>query len=362
MAVIPTGPREERAKSHGRVLGCVPYLLAALVCALLAQCQPDPDGTSAGSETTAPPPEAAGLTDGTYTGPAGTGPAADDGNLMEPIFGERRLAKEAIEIDALALMPADLPISEEARQEIADLLRAMQPLDPTLTSDHHDRWFILNKRRIDALMLDTRKDVGFAALHAFTNYPKRDNAVRRTLLGVGARVSPDEAAPLLAELSFNYGHNIEDRAEALLLLGEIAPETFFEGARPYLERQKQPFQTAPQDEFFARGWMNACNASETSPVPMMSQIATNLALGDYARVFAIERLGDHATDPLARAALQTVLVESTGNGYLRRKSAQSVLRGFPREQSCALLASVMELESDINMKRFLDDMIQTNCR
>lgn len=303
-------------------------------------------------------------------GPAGTAPAGSatftpsisPEDLIEPLVGERRLAPDALEIDALALMPEDLPISDEDREQVAELLRSLQPLDPTLTSDHHDRWFMDNKILVERLEATSRPQVGWAALHAFTNYPQRHHSIRRTLLALGARVSPKEAEPLLAELAFTYGHFIEDRSEALLLLAEVNPETFFAGAEAHIQRQGKPKQTAPNDEFFVEGWRVACERSGRSPVPMMAQVATNYALEPYARVIAVRSLAAHADDPRASGAIRTTLVESTGNGYLRMVSAQTVLASFPKETACELLTEVRGRESDVNFARFLDDVIQTNCR
>ncbi|MEM1452454.1 MAG: hypothetical protein AAF957_11600 [Planctomycetota bacterium] len=353
--------RFERAKSHAaKVTVVLLPLVAAGAPWGLVGCGPAEVETPEAHDSSADPGAGEGA-DGPSTD-SGSTAATDDLDLMVPIFGERRLAKDAIEIDPYVLVPRDQPVSEEARQVIVDLVRALQPLDPTLTSDHHDRWFIENTRRIAALEMETREDVGWAALHAFTNYPLRHFPIRRVLLGIGARVSPKQAESLLVELSFNYGYNLEDRAEAVLLLGEIAPDALFAGARPYLERQGKPFQTAPNDEFFARAWVKACEVSGESPVEMMSQVATNLALEDYARVVAIRTLGEHGDDPRARGALRTTLVESTGNGYIRRVSAQSVLAGFSREGACELLQEVLEREADVGFAHFLDDMVQLNCR
>ena len=289
-------------------------------------------------------------------------PSISPEDLIEPLVGERRLAPDALDIDALALMPEDLPISDEDRQQVAELLRSLQPLDPALTSDHHDRWFMDNKILVERLEATSRPQVGWAALHAFTNYPQRHHAIRSTLLALGAHVSPKEAEPLLAELAFTYGHFIEDRSEALLLLAEVAPETFFAGAEAHIQRQGKPEQTAPNDEFFVEGWRGACEQSGRSPVPMMAQVATNYALEPYARVIALRSLAARPDDPRASGAIRTTLVESTGDGYLRRVSAQTVLASFPKETACELLIEVQRREADVNFARFLDDVIQTNCR
>ena len=285
-----------------------------------------------------------------------------DTDLMEPLVGTKEFSDEAIPINPFELMPADLPITDAHRAEIYELLVELQPLRLDLTSDHHDRHYILNKRRIEALELDDRPEVGWAALHAFTNYKGEDFSSRRTLLRIGARVSPDAATPILKELSFTYGHRMGDRAEALLLLGETDPDALLEGARPYLERKTRRFQTAPSDEFFARAWVTACANKDTSPVPMMSTVAMNIALEPIARYVALDALSLHGDDPLAQATLQEAIVESTGDGYFRRKAAQGIIASFPSERACALLAEVLQNEADVNMARFLDDMIQTNCR
>ena len=56
-----------------------------------------------------------------------------------------------------------------------------------------------------------------------------------------------------------------------------------------------------------------------------------------------------------------MLIESTGNGYLRRKAAQALLTADP-EGCCARLQQTIEQEADLNFAHFLYDMIETNCR
>ena len=285
-----------------------------------------------------------------------------DTDLMTPIVGTKEFSDQAIEINPFELMPRELPITDAHRAEVYELLVELQPLRLDLTSDHHDRQFILNKRRFEALEKDDRPEVGWAALHAFTNYKGDDFHSRRAMLSIGATLSPDVAAPILKELAFTYGHRMGDRAEALLMLGEIDPDALLEGARPYLERKGRRFQTAPSDEFFARAWVIACESGGKNPVPMMADVAMNIALEPIARYVALDALSEHGGDPLAQATLQEALVESTGDGYFRRKAAQGIISSFPSELACTLLAEVLRKEADLNMARFLDDMIQTNCR
>ena len=64
---------------------------------------------------------------------------------------------------------------------------------------------------------------------------------------------------------------------------------------------------------------------------------------------------------LERRALETVLIESSGNGYLRRKAAQSLRLSLPAETACTLFRTVFEREADINFAKFLGDMIAQLC-
>lgn len=357
----PAGP-PNRAKSHGRVRA---WLTVSAALISLTACSRNGEG-EAGST-----PSAASRAGSTATGKLNPvqerlgAPAIkitkDD--IPVPLVGDgTKLSPSAIEIIPDQILPPDLPFSEEVRAEIIGLLRDLQPLHESLTSDHHDRWYIRNRRRLEALERDTRTDIGLAALRAFEKYPVRDFNVRRNLLRIAARVAPEESSVFLGNLAFTYGPYIEDRTEALLFYAEIAPEEFLDRARPYLDRAGRPFQTAPNDEFFATGWLKACEVSGEDPVPMMASVATNFALEPRARYLAVKSLKAYATSPLARAALETTLVESTGDAYIRRMSAQSVIGGYPREEACALLQKVANRESDMNFARFLDDVIQSNCR
>lgn len=264
-------------------------------------------------------------------------------------------------IDPLTLVPKEHPVPDWARDEIAQLVEALKPLDPTLTSNHHDQQYWREKALIERLER-SEPEVGWAALHAFTNSKDRDYKVRRNLLRVGARSAPEEAKPLLEALAFTYGFNIEDRTEALLLFAEVSPARYMELARPFVVRRGVLRQTLPNDEFLVKGWAKACEVSGVSPVPEMADVATNLMVESYARVFALRTLGRHDLTPESRSALQTCLIESMGDGFIRRVAAQEILRSFPREDSCALMREVLSREADPAMATFLDALLQENCR
>ena len=174
-------------------------------------------------------------------------------------------------------------------------------------------------------------------------------------------VAPQQSEDLLQHLMVDYGHGIDDRTEATLLLAETAPERYLGSAERYLLRRGRPNQTMPNDEFLARGWVLACEAVGSSPAPMMADVATNLAMEPAARYYAAETLGRYPS-PLGRQALETALIESTGDGYLRRKAAQALRESVPAEAACDLFNHVLSREVDENFKAFLVNMIQVNCR
>ena len=74
----------------------------------------------------------------------------------------------------------------------------------------------------------------------------------------------------------------------------------------------------------------------------------------------MKQLGNHP-DPLGRQALEIILIESTGNGYIRRMAAQSLRKTLPAEEACALFKEVSKLEAETNFLVFLLDVIAETC-
>jgi len=62
-----------------------------------------------------------------------------------------------------------------------------------------------------------------------------------------------------------------------------------------------------------------------------------------------------------RKALETVLVETSSDGLLRRKAAQAVYGSLPRADACTILTGVLERESDPSFLYFLDDLVRKTC-
>jgi hypothetical protein len=245
-----------------------------------------------------------------------------------------------------------------AETEIKELIRLLTPLDPTLTSDHHDRH--LKAQRVQQGKLEAEGiEIGRAALAAFRANRDETATVRRGLLQVAARSAPEDTAPLLEKLVVEYGHPLDERAEAALLFGEADPARALAVLEPMCRRTKRN-ETLPHDEFLIRGWVKACEHLEISPVPVLVDNATNITKDSTSRHYAVKQLGEHV-DPLGRQALEIVLIESTGNGYIRRMAAQSLRKTIPAEEACALFKEVADLESENNFLRFLLDIISETC-
>jgi hypothetical protein len=164
---------------------------------------------------------------------------------------------------------------------------------------------------------------------------------------------------LLEKLTMTYGHKIDIRTEAALFLGEVVPARAVELLGPELLKRKRT-STMPDDEFMLRAYVKGCEGSGADPVPVLVSVATDIFKQDAARHQAAQELGNHPVE-LSLQALRAILVESTGNAYLRIKAAQAIRKAFPREEACAIFEEIATHEADENFLKFLADMIQENC-
>ncbi|MFT5050954.1 MAG: hypothetical protein ACI8QZ_002361 [Chlamydiales bacterium] len=253
-----------------------------------------------------------------------------------------------------------MDLTQESKAAVEALIEALTPIDETVTSDISDQWFIEHNKLVGDLM-DAGQEMGVAALIAYANFGKDVSNVHRGLLTVAAHAAPEDSRDLLKTLMVEYGFPMDDRAIATRLLAETSPETFLEHSERFLRRRGLPHETAPPEEFFIRGWVIACEKLDRSPVEMLSDVVTNMAMEPAARHFAAEALGGYP-GPIGRAALETSLVESSGNHYLRRKAAQALQTSLPRETACDLFLQVLRRETDYHFQVFLRSMIENNCR
>lgn len=253
----------------------------------------------------------------------------------------------------------ETPLSRGTDSErLNQLIAAMTPLRADLTSDHHDRHLHAGRALLEELKQGDR-ELGLEALRTYEEGGHEIDAVRRGLLTVAAYCAPEDCRQPLEDLILVYGAPIADRAVSIDLLAETSPERAIEVFEPLMKKKKQR-STMPDDEFFVRAYIVACRETGHDPVPALADVATNIMKQPASRYFAVEELGKHPGMP-SWNALRTILVESTGDAYLRRKAAQAIRDSAPRETACELFREILSKEAEQNFAIFMLDMIEDNC-
>jgi len=246
--------------------------------------------------------------------------------------------------------------------QLVELVEAMTPLDKTVTSDISDKRFLRGQELLGKLRAGGR-ETGLEAMRMLREEPPagkpRPTDVERALIDVAAHAAPEDVRPLLVSLVTQFGPSLALRTEATLLLGETSPAQALEVLGPIV-KNAHPTQTMAPAEFTLRAFVTACDKTGRSAVPELADIATNLYMDETARIRAVKELG-HRPEPLALQALQAILVESTGDGYLRRMAAQGLRDSLPKENACEMFQRVAENEADLNFLQFLRDMLDKNC-
>ena len=250
----------------------------------------------------------------------------------------------------------------QARQRIAAFIEEMIPPPYDETSDLHDEWFHRTQAKMKELQTGD-VPLGDAALQAFAADETDRVITRKALLAIGSRCSPASARPLLKELAGTFGYRIDDRTEAALLLAEVSPTDYQELFKDHLGRRARPRQTMPPDEFLLEGWIQSCELLGESALEMCSDVSTNILIEPAARYRAVQALAKYKDEALARNALMTCLIESTGDAYLRRKAAQAIRISFNSEEACSLFLDTLSKEADPDFAEFLRSTIQLmGCR
>ena len=282
-------------------------------------------------------------------------------------------ARRALGLAALALVcacsqqpaapsPAQAAADTDPKARIHELVEALTPIDKTVTSDIKDQHFLRGQSLLASLRKGGR-EVGVEALRVLGEKKPGDAAwpvdVERGLLDVAAHAAPDDTRPLLDALVRQYGPSLELRTQALVFYAETWPADAIAFLEPLITKAR-PNQTLPPAEFMVDAWVTACTKVGRSPVKELSDIATNMFQDETARIRAVKDLG-HYRDPLATQALSAILVESTGDGYLRRMAAQGLRDTLDRESACKMFEEVAQREADMGMLDFLKDMLDKNC-
>ncbi|MEQ1894294.1 MAG: HEAT repeat domain-containing protein, partial [Planctomycetota bacterium] len=184
--------------------------------------------------------------------------------------------------------------------------------------------------------------------------------IRAGLLDIAAHTAPTLTEPLLEELVVTFGEDMHVRRAATELLGRTAPERAVAVLEPIL-RERYDGRTYPPEEQLLAAWIEAEEKLGLDPVTLLALITTDIQRPQDVRHLATRSLGRFPT-PQGRQALEAVLVESTGNGYIRRLAVQALEESLPKEELCPLVKRIQDNEADPAMIDFLESMLVTHCK
>jgi HEAT repeat protein len=257
--------------------------------------------------------------------------------------------------------PADTePVTEvDVDREIRDLITALTPLDTTANKIESYSWAPRRKETLERMRTGSH-ELGLAALEAYRSRGGAIAAVRSGLLDVAAHCAPEETLPVLEELVTTYGDDLGVRKSAALTMARTSPERAVEVLEAIIV-QTRPKQTYPPMEGLVAAWLEAMERLDRDPTELLTLIATDLKKDAASRHFAARALGNHPSDA-GRQGLEILLVESTGNNYLRRVAAQSLAKTLPDEELCPVLERILEREADTVFQSFLLSMMEDHCR
>lgn len=249
-------------------------------------------------------------------------------------------------------------------QRVRDLVSTLTP--PAATADGAERssWFQRRRTMLDELN-QAGPDLGQAVLDEYHAHPEAPLDVRRGLLEVAAHNLPEEVRDELAMLVTQYGDDLGLRTKACELLAQTSPKEAFELLEPLI-LEHRPGKTLPPEEIMVSSYATAARLAKLDPVETLSTLAADIFAEQTARLMALKELAKHP-GIRSRETLRTVLVESTGNAYLRRGAAQALASHAKVDddtaaQFCAILDEVMNKESDLNFQTFLVSMIEKYCQ
>ncbi|MEW6073932.1 MAG: hypothetical protein AB1726_15230 [Planctomycetota bacterium] len=259
-----------------------------------------------------------------------------------------------------SLAPGDLaPGSPEIQREIRDLIAAVTPLPANASPAEKSAWFPRRRACLERLRA-AGPAVGREALRVYLDRPDAESEARIGLLDVAAHGLPAESRPLLVELVTTFGAPLDLRAAAVRILGETSPAVAVDVLGAILHEER-PRTTYPPLDQILEAWLAAARTTGADPVELLALIATDLARDNATRTIALRALGERAA-PVGRQALEAVLVESSGNHYLRRIAAQSLQETLSPEEFCPLVRRVLENEADESFQVFLQDMLSRFCQ
>lgn len=249
--------------------------------------------------------------------------------------------------------------TEAAEREIRDLVTALTPPPATEIPVVKSEYYVNRKSTLERLR-KADESRGLEALRVYREERPALPEVCAGLLDVAAHAAPAATEELLVELVTTFGEDLYIRRAATELLGQCMPRRAVEVLEPVL-RERPDGRTYPPEERMLEAWLQASVTLGQDPVPLLALVATDLQRPQEVRHLATKALGSHPS-PLGRQALETLLVESSGNGYIRRLALQALRESSDPTAYCETIRRVQANEADPDFIAFLQSALDERCR
>lgn len=253
-------------------------------------------------------------------------------------------------------------------RDIRDLVTALTPPPADSIPVVKSEFYTTRKTTLER-MRGASEAHGIEALRLYREERPKLPEVSAGLLDVAAHTAPEATEELLVKLTVTFGEDLLIRKKAAELLGECMPLRAIDVLEPIL-RERFDDRTYPPEDRLLQAWVTAYEKLELDAVPLLARIATDMQRPMDVRHLATKTLGRHAApkSPGGEAsrqgvqALESLLVESSGNGYIRRLALQSLVQCEPTEEFCRLARAIQERESDPEFIVFIQSALDKNCR
>lgn len=258
---------------------------------------------------------------------------------------------------------ADSDPIEVARQ-VRDLVTALTP-PPATSNSAVQREFVNRRRDVLRTAKAGSPALGHAVRRELEEHPEHIRDVRRGLLEVAAHTIPTEMEPVLVQLVTEFGEDLGLRTKAAELLGATHPAKAVEVLGPLI-RDPRPGLTLPPGDILVSTFADAAQAADIDVLDALTEIATNLFIDESARLSAVRGVAKYS-GPRARAAIRILVIESTGNGYLRRQAVFALIEHSKVDpetaaELCPMLTEICDKETDLNFLEFMLNVLDKHCQ
>lgn len=257
-----------------------------------------------------------------------------------PLTGACDGSEENPEPEQIQIDPEEM---KSAKARIDAFLEAWAPVSPIATSDVGDA----AKAEQDRLRIELRTAglaVGRAAHAAYLAGGDHLPLARVDLLDIYAHNAPTESEDFLAERLVTYvSGEALIQTEAARILAQTSPERAREVLEPLILATKHN-RSLPDPERLLHAWILASKELGTLEPGLLVEVATGILRPAPVRTLAVRTLGEIQGIESQRA-LETVLVESGTDGYIRRRAAQALVQQLGPDAR-PILEEVADKETD----------------